>query len=64
MVLITIASEYLNNPGELNLHNVSSDVWNDFNSSLKKIMKEIMWLFHGHTGSLYQRQEDNLYLFQ
>lgn len=47
----------------INPHNVPSDVWNDFNSSLKKIMRQMMWLFRGHTGNLYQRQEDNLDLF-
>lgn len=47
----------------INPHNVPSDVWNDYNSSLKKIMRETMWLFCGHTESLYQRQEDNLDLF-
>lgn len=47
----------------INPHNVPSDVWNYFNSSLKKTVREIMWLFSGHTGSLYQRPEDNLDLF-
>lgn len=29
----------------INPHNVPSDVWNYFNSSLMKIMREIMWFF-------------------
>lgn len=47
----------------INPHNVPSDVWNDFNSSLMKIMREMMWHFCGHTGSLYKRQEGNSDLF-